>query len=226
MTLYGRRISVTVAGQTITEPRINFTVERQADRTQTTGQVSIYNLSPGREQQIYQRASDITIEAGYPDTIAAVFQGEVQRVRRPRQNLARITVMELGDNVRSPRRVGGITNRTYLGPNFIRRIITDIVDDMGESIVLTLAEQTSPHAIGGISRFDLGPLDAIPEDATMTDFAFAGPSAEALSIACKRVAAYWYEDDGVIRFRRLNEAQPDAPTINVSPQQPAWWARR
>ena len=62
MVLYGRRISVSVAGLAIPEdpagippPRITVAMERQADETQTTGTVAIYNLSPGREAAIYER---------------------------------------------------------------------------------------------------------------------------------------------------------------------------
>ena len=46
MVLYGRHISVSVAGLVITEPRIRAVVERQADATETTGSVAIYNLAP------------------------------------------------------------------------------------------------------------------------------------------------------------------------------------
>ena len=95
MTLYGRRVRVTVAGLVATQSlRIGFSVERQADATQTTGRVSIYNLAPSRANQIYTRAEAITIEAGYPDTIATIFDGQVQRVRQPRQGLAHITFIE------------------------------------------------------------------------------------------------------------------------------------
>ena len=66
MVLYGRHISVSVAGLVITEPRIRAVVERQADATETTGSVAIYNLAPSREGQIYERAEAIQIQAGYP----------------------------------------------------------------------------------------------------------------------------------------------------------------
>ena len=134
MTLYGRLISVSVAGLVITEPRINFSVERQADETQTTGTVSIYNLAPSREQQIYERATDIRIEAGYPSTIASVFEGQVQRVRRPRQNLARITHIELGDMVRDRSNLGNGVSRSYDGPVGLREIAADFVVHMGLTI--------------------------------------------------------------------------------------------
>ena len=131
MVLYGRHISVSVAGLVITEPRIRAVVERQADATETTGSVAIYNLAPSREGQIYERAADIQIQAGYPSTIATIFEGQVQRVRRPRENLAHITHIELGDAVRSRDTLGGITSRSYDGPVTVRQIAADFVRDMG-----------------------------------------------------------------------------------------------
>ena len=149
MTLYGRRISVTVAGLRLSEMRINVQLERQADQTQTTGNVSLYNLSPGHEQQIYERSSTITVEAGYPSTIATIFDGQVQRVRRPRQNLARITYIELGDQSHAEDTLGGVTSRSYDGVVPILQIATDLVGDMG---------------------LQLGPVDAIPGSATVYRF--------------------------------------------------------
>ena len=195
MTLYGRLISVAVAGLTITEPRIHAVVERHADNTQTSGLVDIYNLSPGHEQSIYERAETIIIQAGYPSTIATIFEGQVQRVQRPRQNLARIVHIELGDAVRGKDALGSVTARSYDGPVPIKQIALDFVADMG----------LTP-----------GPTDAIPGD-TVKDFAWAGPSTEGLTVILKRVEVGWYEDDGLIRFRRAPMLQSDAPSISVSP---------
>ena len=196
MVLYGRHISVSVAGLLITEPRIHAVVERQADATETTGSVAIYNLAPSREGQIYERAEAIQIQAGYPSTIATIFEGQVQRVRRPRENLAHITHIELGDAVRSRDTLGGITSRSYDGPVTVRQIAADFVRDMG---------------------LTFGPLDAIPADATVTDFAWAGSSAEGLQVVLRRFGTSWFEDDRVIRFRRANRSQPDAQTVTISP---------
>ena len=122
MTLYGRHISVAVAGLVISNPRINVQVERQADQTQTTGTVKIYNLSAARGQQIYNRGSAITIEVGYPGTVATIFDGQLQRVLHPRQNLARVTHIELGDGVHERDRLGGTSSRSYDGPVTVRQI--------------------------------------------------------------------------------------------------------
>ena len=125
--LYGRRIQVDVAGLTITKPRMTVQVDRQADNTQSTGSVSIYNLAPQNAERIYQRGTAIEIQAGYPDTIGTIFEGAVQRVRRPRQNLAHITHIRLGYMLRAPQTLNGLTTRAYSEPTAIRQIATDIV---------------------------------------------------------------------------------------------------
>ena len=196
VTLFRRLIRIGVAGLVITDPRISVMVERQADSTQTTGHVSIYNLAPAREQQIYQRSTDITIQAGYPGTIASIFSGQVQRVRRPRQDLAKITYIELGDGVHREDTLGGVTARSYAGPVSLRQIAGDFVSDM---------------------ELQLGPLDAIPITATITDFVWFGPASEGLTVACRKFDVRWFEDDEFVRFRRAAMTQPDAPSLQVSP---------
>lgn len=216
MTLYGRRISVAVSGLVITQPRIHVTVERQADSTQTTGSVDIYNLAPSRAQQIYSRGGSITIEAGYPGTVATIFDGQVQRELQPRENLARITHIELGDQAHNRDTLGGVSSRSYDGPVTIRQIARDFVADMGRRTTIVGGGAFFGSAFLA-NRLSVGPLDAIPADATITDFAWAAPAGEGLSNVLRRVNAWWFEDDGVVRFGREGLPQPDAPTLHVSP---------
>ena len=203
MTYFGRRIVVDVAGLTISEPRINVLVERQSDSTQTNGHVDIYNLSDGHAQLIYDRGTTITVQAGYPTTLATIYQGAVQRVIKGRQQLAHITSIKLGDLVKqggSVNRLGGVTSRSYDGPVLARQIVTDLVSDIG---------------------LEAGPLDAIPADATIENFAFTGPADAALNVALQKVGVKYFSDGSVIRFRPLGTAgrmaQPDAPSVSISP---------
>ena len=198
--LYDRQIIVDVAELTITDPRINFEIERQADETQTTGHVNVYNLSPEHEQRIIDRGEQITIQAGYPETLAQVFDGQVERVTRAREHLAKITRIKLGDMVRSAKRakgLSGVTSRSYDGPVTVRQIVRDLAMDLG---------------------LPIGPLDAIPEDATETDWVWSGPTGSALRVVLKGVKCTWYEQDGVLRVNRVGMTQSDAPTIAVSPE--------
>ena len=200
--LYRRQIRTTVAGLTIEDPRQSLSLERNSDPTQDRGNLAIYNLSPAHESRIRDRGGPITIEAGYPETIALVFDGEVQRVIRSRERTARITRITLGDQVRQKDRLGGVTNRVYPGRESVRQIARDLIADMG---------------------LEPGPLDAIPASAVFIDFHWAGlPSAGAIrplldGASPPLTTIQWHEADGVVRFSAPGKPQTDAPTIMLSP---------
>ena len=197
MTLYRRAIRVTTAGLRIAQPRISFEVYREANETQNTGFVNIYNLAPETAQRIYQRGEDIRIEAGYPETIATVYEGSVQRVRRHRQDLAHITHITLGDAVRKSPLFGGVTTRSYFGLVPLRQIVAYIVT----------------HDLGLI----IGPLDAISPHTHVPDFSWSGSSARCLTHTLRQYDLHWYEEDGVVRIRRVGNTQPDVTLVTVTP---------
>ena len=203
--LYRRHIAITVAGLTVTDLRLTFKIERQIDESQNRGIAIIYNLAPENEERVYERAEEITIEAGYPETQALVFEGFVERVQRVRDALARQTRCTLVDRMRKGDggdALGGWTSLTLRGPEPVRTIAGLIAADIG---------------------IPLGPLDAIPADATYTDWVYSGPGGAALTTLLASVPAVWFEDDGLIRINRprppseSGEPQSDAPHVTVSP---------
>ena len=199
--LFGRRIEVSVADLEISEPRISLSLERYSDHTQDRGEVAIYNLGADVETRIYERGSDIRIRAGYPETVALLFDGSVQKVVRERDNLSRITRCMLGDKVHGAQILAGEFQKSYEGSVPVRQIVADICRD-GFNL---------PH----------GPLDAIPADATFRNYFVATVPATAAMIAVLREVdppVRWYESDGVIRFARNGERQSDAPIVRVSPE--------
>ena len=68
----------------------------------------------------------------------------------------------------------------------MRAIVRDLVNDM--------------DAADPLSRISVGPLRAIPESASVTDFAYSGSASEGLTILLSKFGLTWFEDDGVIRF--------------------------
>ena len=203
--LYRRSIQITVAGLTVTALRMAFQIARQIDGSQNRGMAIIYNLAPENEERVYERAESITIEAGYPETQALVFDGFVERVQRVRESLSRQTRCTLVDRMRKGsggNALGGWTSLTLRGPEPVREIARLISADIG---------------------IPLGPLDAIPADATYTDWVYSGPGGAALTTLLATVPAVWFEDDGLIRINRPRpptepgDPQPDASHITVSP---------
>ena len=191
------RTDAFVAGVTVEKLRTRFSVERQPDDTQPTCTVQVYNLARSNEERIYQRGGYLRLSAGYPETVALVFEGLIERVTRRRQDLARITEVEAGGAAHSAEVAGSISVRDYDGDQSIRQIVTDIVTgDMGLKV---------------------GPLDAIPAGAMVENFYWVLTSGAALNYLLKRVECTWFDDDGVIRINSPKAAQVDGALIDLNP---------
>ena len=202
--LYGRRIQVDVANLVISAPRIALEMSRDIDPTQNKGQVDIYNLNPERETFIVDRGVAITVSAGYPETLAIVFEGQVQRVVRIRKDLARIVRITLGDaahnTVRDTAMKYGTVNRSYPGPVAVSQIAKDMITmDMG--------------LIAGPSVDNL-----IPAGAMFTNFYWTLGAREGLTHLLGTVGRTWFEDDGVIRINGPTLMQSDARPVTVTPE--------
>ena len=198
-TLYGRRIEVEIAGLKIEDLRIAFSVSRNMDPTQDKGAVTIFNLTPERSARIRERGRDIIVRAGYPETVAIVFEGRVQRVRAGREDLAWIDRLELGDMVRSRSTLSGTFNRVYEGQVSSRTIAVDIISE----------------GLGLLA----GPLTNIPESATFRNFYWpGGPAVGALESLLRPLGLTWFEQDGVVRVNAPGRLQNDAPAIVKTPE--------
>ena len=72
-------------------------------------------------------------------------------------------------------------------------------------------------------NMDIGPLDAIADDASIQNWSWNGPSAVGLTDILRRVGCTWFESDGLdnpravnqIRFNRPGQIQSDAPEVTV-----------
>lgn len=198
---FERIIRLTTAGLLITEPRIHCTVEQKADQSQDKAEITVWNLSSGHEQQIYDRGGPITIEAGYPNLTGRIFDGHVTRTERVRENLARQTRISAGSRaILGPSALGGRTARGYSGDTLLGRIVYDLViEDLG---------------------LNLGPMDLIPTTATVRRYTWSGPTDEALTALLARFGLSWYVDADTVRIRGAlpgGASQSDAPTIRVTP---------
>ena len=196
---FDRQITVSVAGLTLEDIRIQFEVERSTDTTQVKGFVNLFNLSSEKEERIYERGAKIQVSAGYPQTQALILDGHVQRVERVRESLSKITKLKIGDATREPKTLAGVTSIALDGYESVREIARLIARD----IKIPIAEAS---------------LELIPNDALVLNYAWSGPSDAALRRLLERVDCTHYEADGLIRINRINMAQPDAVKIIVSPR--------
>ena len=197
--LWNRKITVRTSGLEIENLRISLSIERHIDSSQNVGTVTIFNLSDEHESRIYRSPGTITIEAGYAETKALIFDGIVQRVQRVRQNLSRQTVIKVGDRLRQQ---GGnlakCTSTTFDGPAAVKDIFRYLANQIPISVVN---------------------LDLIPRSLTISNFAFSGKIELALSLLLKRGGLSWYENDGVIRINwprpKTQSAIPQKDIVGV-----------
>ena len=122
----------------------------------------------------------------------------VERNRSYAAGVDRITRLHLGDAIRSPSTGSGIVVATYYGPTNPGDIAEDIAD--GEGLDL-----------------DLG--DSIPPGLTISDFAFSGSAADALTAALAPANATWFMEDGVLRVRPFGAtADPRRSRLYLTPR--------
>lgn len=196
--LWKRKVRVHVAGLSIEFLRINFSVSRSSDESQATGTVQIKNLERENSDRIYERGSSISIEAGYPDTVASIFDGSVQRVRQYRDSESWMTDISLGNKLFSKDVAGSVFRGSYAGKVETREIARDIIRSMG---------------------LEAGPLDLIPGSAFEENWVWAtGRASDALKALLEPYGIRFYEDDGEIRLNKAGIIQTDFVQVLLTPR--------
>ena len=196
--LFKRIIRVDIADLVIEEPRIRFSLARESDETAPSGEITIWNLARPTEDRIFERGASVKLDAGYPSTIATLFDGHVEKIVRERAELARLTRITLtGQATNAGQRSDKISIiHPTATPISLRELAAYFVRDLG---------------------LTLGPQDAIDASLTVQNWTWAGPTIPGLNVICRRANVTWYEDDGVVRFNRIGELQSDAVTITLTP---------
>ena len=199
-TRYLRGVRVTVGDDeealVVDNLLIRFRIRREATSTPAEGHVDIANLHPDNERRIHERGRRVRLEAGYGDVLNLIFEGDVRRVERQREALDRITRVHVGGNVMRQTSPKAVIVHTWEGVTPIRTIVADAVAVMG---------------------FDLGSLDLIPADAVETDFQYNDDARLLLTFRLKPLGIEWFEDDGVIRFSRIQKSASEvASAVTIS----------
>lgn len=190
-----RKVVVEIAGLRISDVKIRFVV----DLPNPAAEIWIYNLSLDTHNLIQSQGSEISIAAGYRNTVGLLMEGTLQEIRRLPERGEYTTHIVASGFLNAPDVAGSVTNRSYEGDTSVREIAADLISDMG----------LLP-----------GPMSAIPEDAVVEDqFVWVLSPSSGLNMILNTldVDTTWYEDDGVIRFRQYGEPQPDGQTILLSP---------
>ena len=193
-TLFRRVVRCEVADRTFDRLKIAFLIERESDETPPAGRIEIFNLAVATEDEVLERGREISLEAGYPETVAEIFRGRVEKVSRLRSGTSRITAIDVTSEAQAPDRLGGVTSHSFGGEVPIRQIVTDMAGDLGLGIT---------------------GLENIPGDATASNWVWSLSTAAGLTVILNRVECTWYEDDGEIRVNKIGKASAGAGDLEV-----------
>ena len=197
--LFRRRVEVLIGDDaealSIKDLLIGFELERKADSTPAAGEIAIYNLNESNETRIRERGRRVRLSAGYMDgRYGLLFDGDVRRVDRERDNLNRITRIQIGGQ--TMRRTGAFVKIAVEPGEPIRDIFARAVKE-------------------GFPNLTLGPLDFIPADAVEEDGYTVHLKAGVVMTGILPVELRWYEDNGVIRITKRGESADDRRGENV-----------
>ena len=190
---------------------VKFRIRRESTVTPAEGEVAIYNLIESNERQIHDRARRVQLRVGYgsrsrPVDLSLIFDGDIRRVTRERDKLDRITRIHVGGFL--ARRVPAIFNHTYSRSVPVREIVADALETYN-----VRSEDDPP-----LPELTFGPLDAIPESATQTDYRAAGNTTDVLRELLAPLGVRMYENNGQIRFTRSGARTAGARTWEISEQ--------
>lgn len=73
-------------GLDLSELRITFKVSQADMQTPNSAQIRVWNLSPDTSKQIEKEFTRVTLQAGYGEEAAIIFDGTIVQLRRGRQN--------------------------------------------------------------------------------------------------------------------------------------------
>ena len=182
----------------VSDLRIRFQIREEASPTPATGEIEIFNLSPDNERRIRARGVRVQLLAGYEDFNGLIADGDVRDIDRGREGLDRITKIYFGGQVQTL--AEEVFCMTYEGIVPVRDIVSDAV---------------------GAWFLDTGPLDAIPEEATVTDWTSGLVLVRtALTKLLDPLGVDWYVSGRVVRFRMRgatldDRADPIRITVNT-----------
>ena len=176
----------------ITELAVTFEIKKTSSSKPVEGFVEIKNLSDATDSFIKNKGQRIRILGGYPGRTGLLFDGDIRSITRGRDNVDRLTRIELGGNVRKLTQAR--FTRAYAGALSIKQIVQDALPSFG---------------------LDFNSISLLPE-VQKADFAFDGRTSDLLDKLLLPNGVSWRENDGVITFSKIGVADNliTVPVIN------------
>ncbi len=155
--LYGRVCVLTVGAQRWTDLRVTFKIEKNSSKHTNNAEITIYNLSPTSRMGIVQRGTPVALVAGYTDTAAIIYVGELVEPTHTRDGSDWTTklVCRTGDAAWYR-----YTSRAYTGSVPRVQVLTDLAASMGYSVPTAGAALVSDHGVLGTGIVTHGQVHA------------------------------------------------------------------
>lgn len=209
--LYGRKWRLLVRTWSgldieITDVRFTFHVEKSLSTAMQYGSVTIYNLSPNTETEIFKNGQGIILEAGYANgPYGVIFRAPIRQPIRGKENGTDYflkLVCYAGDDILNI----GFCNLTLRNTQTARDIIAQIARSSTVPFALSIEQ--------GEELLNTGTLS--PQQTQRGKTLFGPPGDYLRSIAINNNFIF-YADDGVANFVPVSKPNPaDAPELNAT----------
>lgn len=207
--LYIRKYKLVVTtwgGQqiTITDLRFTFHIEKNINKLIQYGAITIYNLSPNTETNIFKNGKSVTLEAGYEDgPYGVIFKAPIRQPIRGKENGTDYflkLVCYAGDDILNI----GFCNLTMTNNQDARTLINQIA-----------RSSTIPFDVRISEGLQLEQASITDQKTQRGRTVFGQPGDTLRSIALNSNANF-YVDDDIVNFEGVNASPPGSvPSMNA-----------
>lgn len=210
--LFNRRAILQMGDVEVKDLRIAFRIEKSTEKEPTPAEISVWNLSPQtRAKFLRQSSTPVILQAGYVDTVAKIFSGDIARngISTVRDGPDWVTTFRAGDGLKvyTEKRV-----RETFGPGTrFEDVVKRLTDQLAKNFkdAWSRAKSSASAAsrkVGARSR-----LEVFTEFVNGTTL--SGSVQSELDRLLKSVGLEWSIQDGEIQILAPGEFLPDAPVF-------------
>ena len=149
------------------EFRMTFRTRRTLSQMGSVGACTVWNLSGTTEDDMLERNNGIIFSAGYTESVAEIYRGNVMRSDRGREGPDRYFTLFFRSGVAM---TASVVNLSFAGRVSVWTIIREIVDKISQNSVVFRDIRLVENS-----------LLLIPSDTTVLNWRYTGPASTALS---------------------------------------------
>lgn len=179
-------------GLLIWKLRIQFEIVKTLDATPNSATIKVFNLNDDHVAQIENEYNDIILTAGYRDSFADIFAGNIQFVAHYRQHTDHITEITAGDGDRDYR--NAFVNETLTAGSTDEDAVDRILATMGDTTKGTVQLANERRVRGTI---------------------YTGQARDALTQIARKNGCNWSIQDGKLQMIRTDAMVGNAHVLTA-----------